>query len=498
MLIQTPKAGQSLGDVAPKVASQWHPWLNGHLTPFDLKPYSTRKVWWLGACQHSWWAAISARTSTGTRCPVCAGKMVLIGVNDLATTHPAVASEWHPERNGELTPQRVSRGSTKKVWWFRPKCGHEWEATVLSRVSQRQGCAVCAGKVILVGFNDLGTTCPTVAAEWHPTKNGSLTPQDVMRGSHAKVWLGAKCGHPWDATIKNRTLRNSNCPICDGKRILVGFNDLMTTCPKVGRQWHPTRNGALAPTEVMAGTSKKVWWLDHEHEWEANIKDRTGKDSGCAVCAGWVVLIGFNDLASTSPLVARQWHPTKNGDLLPTQVTRGSDKKVWWRCTAEHEWAAVIKSRTCIGAGCPDCAKDKGARTSLAEIALRHELSLLFSGTHASGVDLPRPGGGRVLECDIVIEQPDGLRAVVEFDGHSVHAKRVEQDAAKSEVLRGLGYLVVRVRPGMPVTHEHDVRFPRSRAHYSNAAWMAEQVAARLVELGMVPDVVPLVVPAPA
>lgn len=404
---------------------------------------------------------------------------------------PGDARKWHPTLNGALTPFDVTRASKRKVWWFDQRCGHSWRSTVSHISVQRQGCAVCAGKVILIGFNDLGTTCPAVAAEWHPIKNGALTPQDVTRGSGKKVWwLGSRCGHEWDALVSNRTRRNSKCPICDGKRILVGFNDLMTTCPRVGREWHPTRNGALCPTEVMAGTSKRVWWLGSRcgHAWEANIKDRTGKAAGCAVCAGLVVLVGFNDLASTSPLVARQWHPTRNGDLLPTGVTRGNDMKVWWLCTAGHEWDAVVKSRTVIGAGCPDCAKDKGARTSLAEIALRHELSLLFSGTRVSGVDLPRPGGGRALECDILIEQPDGLRAVVEFDGHSVHAKRAEQDAAKSEVLRGMGYLVVRVRPGIAVTHEHDVRFPRSRAHYSNAAWMAEQVAERLAELGMAPD----------
>lgn len=404
-----------------------------------------------------------------------------------------LATQWHPTFNGDLTPFDVTRGSKRKVWWLGP-CGHAWEASVLARTLGGQNCAVCAGKVVLVGFNDLWTTSPLTAAQWHPTKNGTLTPFDVTRGSGKKVWwLSPACGHEWDATISNRTGRASGCPICAGQRILIGFNDLLTACPSVGRQWHPTKNGDLLPTDVMAGTSKKVWWLGScGHEWEANIKDRTGKGAGCAVCAGWVVLVGFNDLATTNPLVARQWHPVKNGVWLPTQVTGGSDKKAWWLCTAGHEWEAVIKSRTGIGAGCPDCAKDRGARTSMAEIALRYELAALYSGTQPSGVDVSRLTGGRRWECDIVIEQPDGVRAVVEFDGHSVHAQRFDLDRVKSEALRELGYIVVRVRPGLPVTHEHDVQFPRSRGHFSNAAWMAEQVAARLAELGMAPDLIPV------
>ena len=37
-------------------------------------------------------------------------------------------------------------------------------------------------------------------------------------------------------------------------------------------------------------------------------------------------------LAETHPEVAKQWHPTKNGDLTPNNVTPGSNKKAWWKC----------------------------------------------------------------------------------------------------------------------------------------------------------------------
>ena len=55
------------------------------------------------------------------------------GFNDLATKYPALAKEWDIHKNGELLPQMVSAGSGKKVWW---KCenGHEWQATIASRV----------------------------------------------------------------------------------------------------------------------------------------------------------------------------------------------------------------------------------------------------------------------------------------------------------------------------------------------------------------------------
>ena len=63
-----------------------------------------------------------------------------------------------------------------------------------------------------------------------------------------------------------------------------------------------------------------------------------------------------NSLAVHNPKLASQWHPTKNGSLLPEYVSVSSNKKVWWICEKEHEWQAIINSRN-KGAGCPYCAR---------------------------------------------------------------------------------------------------------------------------------------------
>ena len=70
-------------------------------------------------------------------------------------------------KNGGLVPDNV--GSYRKVWWL-GTCGHEWEAAIVAVVNG-SGCNICAGKQILVGFNDLATTHPGLAKEWHPTRN---------------------------------------------------------------------------------------------------------------------------------------------------------------------------------------------------------------------------------------------------------------------------------------------------------------------------------------
>ena len=58
---------------------------------------------------------------------------------------------------------------------------------------------------------------PQLAAEWHPTKNGDLTPSDVAPSAARKVWWQCAKGHEWESTINNRS-KGNGCPCCAGKR----------------------------------------------------------------------------------------------------------------------------------------------------------------------------------------------------------------------------------------------------------------------------------------
>ena len=129
----------------------------------------------------------------------------------MATTNPEIIKEWHPTKNGTITPRDVTKGSDKIIWWMCEK-GHEWEATVSSRIRGR-GCPYCANKRILKGFNDLETVNPTLSEEWHPTKN-EKSPDEVIPGSSKKAWWKCKvCGHEWSAVISSRN-SGVGCPEC--------------------------------------------------------------------------------------------------------------------------------------------------------------------------------------------------------------------------------------------------------------------------------------------
>jgi hypothetical protein len=273
----------------------------------------------------------------------------------LSETHPALAAEWHPTLNGDLVPDKVSAGSHRQVWWL-GECGHKWEAEIASRAFGR-GCGYCSGNKVLKGFNDLESQFPKIAQEWHPTLNLPLLPNQVTAKSTRKVWWLGKCGHEWQAAIGNRVNNHTECGYCSGNIVLKGFNDFETVNPEVAVEWHPTKNGTLTPDKVTPGSGKKVWWLGKcGHEWNSEIKQRSGRGRDCSVCANRQVLSGFNDFASNFPEVLEEWNYQRNSHLDPTKLAVNSRERVWWLGKCGHEWNSTITNRSTKARGCPECS----------------------------------------------------------------------------------------------------------------------------------------------
>ena len=349
---------KSLLEGYPSLAAEWHPTKNGKLTPADLVPGSGKKVWWLASCGHEWETRLYSRTKAGSGCPFCANQKVLFGFNDLMTLHPAIAAQFHNSLNAPVRPDQIITGSNKKYWW-QCESGHKWETSVASRTRNSSQCPVCTGLKLLAGVNDLATTHPELAAQWHPTKNEELKPSQIRFGSEKKIWWIGSCGHEWASVPYSRKSAEVGCPVCSGRKIVQGENDLATTHSDLASEWHPTKNGGLKPTEVVRGTRRKVWWLcESGHEWESVVANRVW-GNGCPYCAGQWVIKGENDLATINSDLANQFHPTKNGDLKPTELMAVSGKRVWWLCEYGHEWNAKLSSRQHFGLGCPICSNQR-------------------------------------------------------------------------------------------------------------------------------------------
>ena len=145
----------------------------------------------------------------------------------------ALLREWDTAHNLPLTPQTVTYGCHTSAWW-RCENGHEWKAAVYTRIAGAR-CPYCTGRKVLVGFNDLATQHPELARQWDYRKNAPLVPADISAGSHRSVWWRCEKGHSWRASIHSRA-SGCGCPICAGRQILVGENDLATVDPELAHK----------------------------------------------------------------------------------------------------------------------------------------------------------------------------------------------------------------------------------------------------------------------
>jgi len=201
---------------------------------------------------------------------------------------------------------------------------------------------------------NLKAVFPALARQWHHAKNKPLTSKDVLPQSGKKVWWKCKKGHEWQARIFSRS-GGAGCPYCSGNLPTKTYNFKVIN-PRVARQWHPTKNGSLRPSDFSPNSRKKVWWVCKKgHEWEASIHSRN-LGTGCPYCSGQKPC-DDNCLETLNPKLAAEWHPTKNKPLTPRDVTLNSCRKVWWKCSKGHVWQATPNNRN-YGTGCPHCYRE--------------------------------------------------------------------------------------------------------------------------------------------
>ena len=406
------KGENDLQTVNPDLAKEWNYEKNEGLTPSDVLPNSNKKVWWKCKNGHEWKVAIYNR-SIGNGCPFCAGQCAVKGVNDLQTLNPILAMEWNYERNIGLNPSDFMPNSNKKVWW-KCKKGHEWKAFISNR-AKGVGCPVCSSEattsfpeyVILYylkkhqieaiqSYNENGYELDifipalNIAIEydgyfWHKNKSK----KDLAKNLRCKkdgiiLYRIRECLPNLKDSSIDFIIEDTVTDLQDViKRILYDIleiqidvdisrdftaienlrehsekeRSLSKTQPLLAQEWNYEKNGDLSPDHVTSSSGKKVWWICKKcgYSWQARVADRSA-GNGCPYCSGKIIIEGFNDLKSANPFLTLEWNYEKNKDILPTNISPNSNRKVWWICSKGHEWQAVIANRHNRGNQCPYCS----------------------------------------------------------------------------------------------------------------------------------------------
>ena len=138
-----------LGTLFPKLLKEWNYQENVDIDPEKVVTGSAKVVSWVcSQCGHKWKSSVRHRTQRHSGCPICAEKkrvqshQTTILKNKGGINDSLLLKEWNYKKNGDLTPQQVTEGSNKYVWWVCSKCGHEWEAKILNRANGRK-CPLC-------------------------------------------------------------------------------------------------------------------------------------------------------------------------------------------------------------------------------------------------------------------------------------------------------------------------------------------------------------------
>ena len=339
-----------LETVRPDLAKELDLQQNDGLSSRELLFGTSRLVWWKCPKGHSYQAKVSQRNFSNSGCGVCAGNKTEPGFNDLLTKYPVISASWDHKMNQGLFPENFAPSSSKKVWW---KCekGHSWLMAVAERTGG-QGCAVCENRQILSGYNDLETLFPDLAASLALGLNPENFAKTVGAHSHKKAWWRCPKGHVYEARVTSR--HKTGCAICAGQSVLSGFNDLQSQNPSAAKYFLSKKNEKF-PYEVLIGSRVQYWWAcELGHQFRAH-PDSVNKGNWCPYCGNKKVMAGFNDLATVRPDLAKEWHPTKNRPLEPSQVINGFHRKVWWRCDSGHAFLQSGKKRR-EGQGCPSCS----------------------------------------------------------------------------------------------------------------------------------------------
>ena len=399
---------------------------------------SDKKVEWRCAVdpRHIWWASPMNRTNAKnpTGCGVCSGKVVIPGVNDVATTHPDAAALL-VDRDLATTLTSFSN-KVVELWCGDPVHKH-WKAPLARTTSQGSGCPQCSGRNAVPGLDDLGTTHPDLADQ---LVDQSLRTK-LKAGSGSAEWTCSNPLHPnWMATVEHRSKYGHGCPACSGRSVLKGVNDLATTHPQVAAQ-------LVDPDDAIrysAGYDKNLEWrcvTDETHPtWMAPPYNRTKIGSGCPVCTSRKVLVGYNDIAETAPELAGKLFDPADAN----RFTAGTSSKLRWRCDVDpnHEWwATPSRFLSPRPPGCSECFRH---RRSGPETELLKVLRLLMPGERILTSDRKILGDGR--ELDVVA--PD-RKVAIEFNGTWWHCEAnvaaTDYHQTKSRLAAAAGYRLVHV-----------------------------------------------------
>lgn len=297
---------------------------------------------------------------------------MVAGINDLATTHPQLAEEWHPSRNGDLSPREVSYGMAKKVWWICPE-GHEYQADILHR-SSGTSCPVCnSGRQTSFAeqavFYYIKKVFPDAINHYKDIFDKSMELDIYIPSIRLAIEYDGMAWHKADKIEREKRKYR----ICQKNGIR-----LLRLKEFISEEDRDTADEYLSlgdrPMYEHKYLQQTIRFLLDRIDPETNMwtrRDPSAIHSKISIdikrdereIRSYMTRLKKGSLAECFPELAKEWHPTKNGALTPDKVKPHSDIMAWWCCPkCGNEYPSSIGKRS-YGTGCPRCGIQKSKQS---------------------------------------------------------------------------------------------------------------------------------------
>lgn len=264
-----------------------------------------------------WKTPLKTRTLSGHGCPVCANKIIVKGINDIATTHPKIAEQWDEEKNlkeYEITKYEVSKGSHLLAYWLCDK-GHPSYPVIINDKTVKNSCPICRNwKVDLESYcgnkekqkkykEKYGRELKSILDDWHI--DNKIKPKDIRYSDDKEqiFWKCPICKKKYTSTIRKK-LRSVTGACHDCANIqrkisqrlkLPKEKTLAYANPEFLKDWHPNKqknyikelNLYLTPENTALGNhTDLIWWKCHVcgYEWQKDVRYRNQHQPKCPKC----------------------------------------------------------------------------------------------------------------------------------------------------------------------------------------------------------------------
>ncbi len=330
---------------------EWNSEKNNEFSPREISFGCGKKVWWKCSKGHEWFVSPSNRVQ-GTGCPVCSRTQ---------TSFPEQAIAYYLSKSFQVLQRFRIKGFELDIYLEEYKIGIEYDGIFYhtkekSKREEDKNAFYNEIGIRLVRVKESNEKVGVDGDTLHyiPKKSNYLDESFNNMISSLLAFLKSITGVQVDSDID---IVRDELVIREQYASIIKSSSLAVMFPELVCEWDIKKNKGMTPDNFAANSHTKVWWkCEKGHSWQADISSRNRK-LGCPFCAGQRTIAGENDLElwcnENMPELLNEWNYDKNG-FLPSEISKTSNKKAWWKCNKGHEWEAIIANRV-HGSRCPYC-----------------------------------------------------------------------------------------------------------------------------------------------